>query len=584
MTTTTTVSAAAASLSKMLRISPYELHLPSMLIGSALPTQSKVMYDRLIRKMDIYINEQPPRNESLLPIIDYIDEIYSYDNYDIIIPVYSEAIYYLRIQILSTDAAKAYNSIIVADTLVKNSGYKIHVLIGQRKFMKTMGIIARKYINDVMLAKRQVSMLALDCIQAWGEAFYPRERYYPEIYHTYYNMRHKYQIPFPCPDFDPTRVPIFLGLITKQELYLVHAVNQQMHKYSSNDDVEYYDEEEEEELKYDSLPNAQQHHPSPTLDQDHHTTTQPIAMVARQQLIVIDEKSKNLNDNSNDRKKENNTNYEKNLIDFDYQTDKVDLIDLSDNNNINNNNINTSNEAIKLPHYIPPPLLPPPLSSYPIHSSFPSRIVYPTIYSRQYQQQQTNYPETASSSASSSSSSSSSSQQSSAQVPIPQSGISAWDQGIIYGSDMKLKTTRTTVGTVIDRQHVKTTPAAQNVSSLSSQSNTKAVTDKVTTVLTPLTEEVVLGSLSTMPISNDKSLSIHQRNDRNMPVDDAKEDGHNEKDDEEYYPTSSADNEGEYIPEVKTRQPKYSPYLPPSSDPSVEIKYYGHQRVVIKKT
>ena len=112
------------------------------------------------------------------------------------------------------------------------------------------------------------------------------------------------------------------------------------------------------------------------------------------------------------------------------------------------------------------------------------------------------------------------------------------------------------------------------------------MSDKVTKVVTPLTEEVVLGPLSTMPTSNDNSLSIHQHisRDRSVPVDVAKEDGNNEKHDEEYYPTSSADNEGEYIPEVKTRQPKYSPYLPPSSDPSVEIKYYGHQRVVIKKT
>lgn len=177
---------------------------------------------------------------------------------------------------------------------------------------------------------------------------------------------------------------------------------------------------------------------------------------------------------------------------------------------------------------------------------------------------------------------------------MPQSGISAWDKGIIYGSDMKLKVIRPTVG-IVDPQHVKTTtPATQNA--ISSQSNTTAV-NKVTKVMTPLTpltvlqdenkrEEVALRPVSTITTSNDKSSSNHQHvsRDRIIPEDVAKDVRLNENNDEEYDPTSSADNEAENVPEVRTRQPKYSPYLPPSSDPSVEIKYYGHQRVVIKKS
>ena len=50
-------------------------------------------------------------------------------------------------------------------------------------------------------------------------------------------------------------------------------------------------------------------------------------------------------------------------------------------------------------------------------------------------------------------------------------------------------------------------------------------------------------------------------------------------------PASSANNsEDGYIAKVKPRQRKYSStYVPPSSDHNVEIKYYGNQRVVIKK-
>lgn len=214
-----------------------EFHLPIKLIGNALPNQLKLLYEKLIIKIDQYINESYINNKYLLAVLDYIDEIKEH-NHHISIPVLSESICYLRSKILSNNGAIIYRSILIADAIVKNSGYKLHVLIGytlsihtsyiythnqvylnqsfigQKKFMKTLGLIGRKYLNDSNDdLKQRASRLAIDCIQAWGEAFYPREKYYPHIYRTYLNIRNKYNIQYPRPDFDPTRVPIFLGTI-----------------------------------------------------------------------------------------------------------------------------------------------------------------------------------------------------------------------------------------------------------------------------------------------------------------------------------------------------------------------------------
>lgn len=71
------------------------------------------------------------------------------------------------------------------DGLIKNSGYRIHILIGRRRFMKTYGLIVsrhRAHMNSTL--RMRVSALMVDCIQAYGEAFSTRRLLYPFIYDT----------------------------------------------------------------------------------------------------------------------------------------------------------------------------------------------------------------------------------------------------------------------------------------------------------------------------------------------------------------------------------------------------------------
>jgi hypothetical protein len=75
--------------------------------------------------------------------------------------------------------------------------------------MKDIGKVARKYTakakNDSNA--REVSELALDIIQAWGEAFLPRSKQYPNFSKTYHELR-KEGLPFKT-QYDESRVPVF---------------------------------------------------------------------------------------------------------------------------------------------------------------------------------------------------------------------------------------------------------------------------------------------------------------------------------------------------------------------------------------
>ncbi len=184
---------------------------PTSWIGSNLKgTREREHFGKIKQSIDYYMNNSI-NNANLLKIVDMIEESKAMGMSQSIPPLI-EVVNLLRNQLMDSSPENVYKTIILLDVLIKNSGYRIHILIGRRKFMKTFGIVLRRHRSHVNNALNQrVSALAIDCIQAWGEAFTSRRSLYPHIYETYYKIRHKYHIRFPRPDFDPTRVPIFLG-------------------------------------------------------------------------------------------------------------------------------------------------------------------------------------------------------------------------------------------------------------------------------------------------------------------------------------------------------------------------------------
>lgn len=199
-----------------------DFHYPLDWFGRGLSGFSRTHFETLKHGIEAYMSD-PKDKSKLINILNLIEETKIVGITESI-PILSEIVKYTRVYLLSKDPEKVYHTLVLCDCLVKNSGYRLHLLIGRRKFMKTIGLITRRnrkvqYSHNI--SHIRVANLGLDCIQAWGEAFISRRVLYPHIYETYYKMRHKYNIVYPRIDFDPIRVPIPLGPITEREKQLI---------------------------------------------------------------------------------------------------------------------------------------------------------------------------------------------------------------------------------------------------------------------------------------------------------------------------------------------------------------------------
>jgi hypothetical protein len=197
------------------KFSTVDIRLPPNWIGSTLQGDAKQKFLEIRKLIDLY-DVEAVSTENLLVILDAIEHIKG-GSYQQAALVLCEVVNYLRSLLLGSDTEVTFRTVILLDCIVKNSGFVMHALIGRRKFMKTLSLVARRHLTSPFPEPRRVAVYTLDCLQAWGEAFYPRQQCYPYIYQTYLKLRTKYQIKFPRPDFDPTRVPIFLGPMTAAE-------------------------------------------------------------------------------------------------------------------------------------------------------------------------------------------------------------------------------------------------------------------------------------------------------------------------------------------------------------------------------
>ena len=230
---------------KKLFPSSVDFAIPTSLIGISLKGDAKHHFEIMISIIDKYLHS--PLNQSKwCEILDEIEVTKSIGVKNSMKALESTVLY-LRHKLLYGDTQTVYYTVLLLDVLVKNSGYRIHVLIGRKVFMKTMSVISRRYLAKPGLDFKRIAELIIgtefslqisfisiqsctpnkDCIQAWGEAFLPRRHMYPYIYETYMKTRYKYGIRFPRPDFDPTRVPIFLGPISQPEKQIVNQYGQE---------------------------------------------------------------------------------------------------------------------------------------------------------------------------------------------------------------------------------------------------------------------------------------------------------------------------------------------------------------------
>lgn len=118
-----------------------------------------------------------------------------------------EIIFVIRKKLTSGKPKTVSLAISLAEALVKNGGIRVHAAIATDAFMKDMCKVARRYSGRIGADNIEAAELALDVIQAWGEAFLSRQKQFPAFVKAYHDLR-KEGMQFKA-QYDVSRVPIF---------------------------------------------------------------------------------------------------------------------------------------------------------------------------------------------------------------------------------------------------------------------------------------------------------------------------------------------------------------------------------------
>lgn len=89
-----------------------------------------------------------------------------------------------------------------------NCGERFYSAVNDKAFISDLAKTARKYCSKSGGDNKEAAEVALDVIQAWGEAFLTKRQRYPNITDIYFELK-KEGLPFKSAQFDSSRVPIF---------------------------------------------------------------------------------------------------------------------------------------------------------------------------------------------------------------------------------------------------------------------------------------------------------------------------------------------------------------------------------------
>ena len=208
--------------------SEVDLHVPVALLPFTLAAGYRDVYQQSVALIEDFVRSysgHEERNDLLLLICDHVahlGNVYSTQEFITILNTVGE---YLRIMLLSHEYHLVYCSVIIQDALIKNGDYRVHTVIGRYINMKTFSKIARRRLLGKSKEETALGYFIADVIQAWGEAFEPRSALYPYIPETYQRLKFKHSCLFLRPDYDPTRVPIFLPEMTRKQIEEVQSLN-----------------------------------------------------------------------------------------------------------------------------------------------------------------------------------------------------------------------------------------------------------------------------------------------------------------------------------------------------------------------
>lgn len=213
---------ASKSIHNIKQICLVDIHEPEYWIGINLQSPYQELFQQARSLIDQYIYKSTSLSISQVYLLVDINDLFNlqicclHDSDSI--QILQEIFKYIRIKLLYNSPEYVEYTMILCDFLIKNSfNFKIFLFIGQRKFMKTISIVGRRFEMKQGYKYYHTAALIFDTLQAWGEGFYTRRSIYPHIWETYSKLKNKHHHNFPRPDFDPTRVPIFLEPLRRSE-------------------------------------------------------------------------------------------------------------------------------------------------------------------------------------------------------------------------------------------------------------------------------------------------------------------------------------------------------------------------------
>ncbi len=160
---------------------------------------------------------------------------------------------YIRNRLLQGKPHEYKRLIHLLDAFVRNCGIRAQILIGRKKFLQVISVTARKFKAMPMTACQECAAIALDCLQAWGEAFSEFKEVLPFYEETYLKLKNKYHLQFPRPAFDHTRVPIAIDVKLLTQKFPPHIYKEDLDEKGTTNNSGSEGEEEEENEEESSL-------------------------------------------------------------------------------------------------------------------------------------------------------------------------------------------------------------------------------------------------------------------------------------------------------------------------------------------
>lgn len=208
----------------------YQLHRLSLrILGLGLQKKEQEVCDKLQAEVEAFLTTSQLDKGLIRLLIISFNETARF-GMDESIPILKSFFSFIRHRLIDGKPSDFRRLVILLDNFIRNCGFRAQILIGRQKFLRSLSEMARKHrgINNAVC--QEGANMALDCIQAWSEAFKNFKQYFPYYEETYLELKNYYQIEFSRPENDPTRAPIPI------DVFLIAEKFQTPVKYNDDSD------------------------------------------------------------------------------------------------------------------------------------------------------------------------------------------------------------------------------------------------------------------------------------------------------------------------------------------------------------